>query len=125
MNHRAGTIYSSTSATFASSPFVPVAGSAHPVLAMPFGRFSEFKVMQLFQHSTIRSTLDLYTQAVTSVKKSAQAARWRLSFLLNEPRNYMSMRTSQIEVGNRIEVDLIANFLCRCVIGAQPICQSL
>jgi len=42
---------------------------------------TEFKVMQeLLRHSTIRSTLDVYTQAVTSAKQSAQAAVMALVF---------------------------------------------
>lgn len=40
-----------------------------------------FKVMQeLLRHSTIRSTLDVYTQAVTSAKQSAQGAVMALVF---------------------------------------------
>jgi integrase len=36
---------------------------------------TEFKVMQeLLRHSTIRSTLDVYTQAITPAKQNAQAA---------------------------------------------------
>ena len=36
---------------------------------------TEFKVMQeLLRHSTLRSTLDIYTQAITSAKRAAQAA---------------------------------------------------
>jgi integrase len=36
---------------------------------------TEFKVMQeLMRHSTLRSTLDIYTQAVTPAKHAAQAA---------------------------------------------------
>lgn len=36
---------------------------------------TEFKVMQeLLRHSTLRSTLDVYTQAVTPAKHTAQAA---------------------------------------------------
>lgn len=42
---------------------------------------TEFKVMQeLLRHSTIRSTLDIYTQAVTSAKQDAQAAVMALVF---------------------------------------------
>ena len=42
---------------------------------------TEFKVMQeLLRHSTIRSTLDVYTQAVTSAKQNAQAAVMALVF---------------------------------------------
>ena len=37
--------------------------------------WAEFKVMQeLMRHSTIRVTLDTYTQAVTSEKRAAQTA---------------------------------------------------
>jgi hypothetical protein len=36
---------------------------------------TEFKVMQdLLRHSSFRSTLDVYTQAVTPAKHAAQAA---------------------------------------------------
>jgi integrase len=42
---------------------------------------TEFKVMQeLLRHSTIRSTLDVYTQAVTAAKQNAQAAVMSLVF---------------------------------------------
>lgn len=42
---------------------------------------TEFKVMQeLLRHSTIRSTLDVYTQAITPAKQSAQAAVMSLVF---------------------------------------------
>src|SRR6267143_334960 len=42
---------------------------------------TEFKVMQeLLRHSTLRSTLDLYTQAVTLAKHAAQAAVLSLVF---------------------------------------------
>jgi integrase len=42
---------------------------------------TEFKVMQeLLRHSTLRSTLDVYTQAVTPAKHAAQAAVVALVF---------------------------------------------
>ena len=42
---------------------------------------TEFKVMQeLLRHSTLRSTLDIYTQAITPAKHAAQAAVWSLVF---------------------------------------------
>jgi integrase len=42
---------------------------------------TEFKVMQeLLRHSTIRSTLDVYTQAITPAKQNAQAAVMSLIF---------------------------------------------
>ena len=42
---------------------------------------NEFKVMQeLLRHSTIRSTLDVYTQAITPAKQNAQAAVMWLVF---------------------------------------------
>jgi integrase len=41
----------------------------------------EFKVMQeLLRHSSFRSTLDVYTQAVTPAKHAAQAAVMSLVF---------------------------------------------
>src|SRR5260370_10216608 len=43
---------------------------------------TEFKVMQeLLRHSTLRSTLDVYTQAITPAKHAAQAAVLSLVFL--------------------------------------------
>jgi site-specific recombinase XerD len=42
---------------------------------------TEFKVMQeLLRHSSLRSTLDVYTQAVTPAKHAAQAAVMSLVF---------------------------------------------
>ena len=42
---------------------------------------TEFKVMQeLLRHSSFRSTLDVYTQAVTPAKHAAQAAVMSLVF---------------------------------------------
>jgi hypothetical protein len=42
---------------------------------------TEFKVMQeLLRHSSFRSTLDVYTQAVTPAKHAAQAAIMSLVF---------------------------------------------
>ena len=42
---------------------------------------TEFKVMQeLLRHSTLRSTLDVYTQAITPAKHAAQAAVMSLVF---------------------------------------------
>jgi integrase len=42
---------------------------------------TEFKVMQeLLRHSTLRSTLDVYTQAITPAKQNAQAAVMSLVF---------------------------------------------
>jgi hypothetical protein len=44
-------------------------------------RGTEFKVMQeLLRHSSFRSTLDVYTQAVTPAKHAAQAAVMSLVF---------------------------------------------
>jgi hypothetical protein len=44
-------------------------------------RRTEFKVMQeLLRHSTLRSTLDIYTQAITPAKHAAQAAVLALVF---------------------------------------------
>ena len=45
------------------------------------GTETEFKVMQeLLRHSSLRSTLDVYTQAVTPAKHAAQAAVMSLVF---------------------------------------------
>lgn len=47
---------------------------------------TEFKVMQeLLRHSTIRSTLDVYTQAITSAKQNAQAAVMSLVLSSEQP----------------------------------------
>jgi integrase len=51
---------------------------------------TEFKVMQeLLRHSTLRSTLDIYSQAITPAKHAAQAAVWSLVFPVEaiEPHN--------------------------------------
>jgi hypothetical protein len=51
---------------------------------------AEFKVMQeLMRHSTIRVTLDTYTQAVTSEKRAAQTAVVAL-FVRNKKRSKTS-----------------------------------
>lgn len=48
---------------------------------------TEFKVMQeLLRHSSLRSTMDIYTQAVTPAKHAAQAAVLSLVFPA-EPRS--------------------------------------
>ena len=42
---------------------------------------AEFKVMQeLMRHSSLRSTIDIYTQAVTPAKRAAQASVLSLVF---------------------------------------------
>ncbi len=47
---------------------------------------TEFKVMQeLLRHSSLRSTLDVYTQAVTPAKHAAQAAVMSLVFASDKP----------------------------------------
>jgi hypothetical protein len=52
---------------------------------------TEFKVMQeLLRHSTLRSTLDVYTQAITPAKHAAQAALLSLVF------SQEASRTSQL-----------------------------
>src|SRR5207302_6233969 len=46
---------------------------------------TEFKVMQeLLRHSSLRSTLDVYTQAITPSKHAAQAAVMSLVFSSDE-----------------------------------------
>ena len=53
--------------------------SAYPTLLRSVG--TEFKVMQeLLRHSSLRSTLDIYTQAITPAKHAAQAAVLSLVF---------------------------------------------
>jgi len=37
-------------------------------------------MQELLRHSTLRSTLDVYTQAITPAKHAAQAAVWALVF---------------------------------------------
>jgi hypothetical protein len=57
----------------------PVSMSTYSTLVRSVG--TEFKVMQeLLRHSTIRSTLDVYTQAITPAKQNAQAAVMSLVF---------------------------------------------
>src|SRR6202162_30051 len=54
---------------------------------------TEFKVMQeLLRHSTLRSTLDIYTQAITPAKHAAQAAV--LSLVFSRERNGASQSSS-------------------------------
>jgi integrase len=54
---------------------------------------TEFKVMQeLLRHSTLRSTLDVYTQAITPAKHAAQAAV--LSLVFSRERNGASQSSS-------------------------------
>jgi integrase len=58
---------------------------------------TEFKVMQeLLRHSTLRSTLDVYTQAVTPAKHAAQAAV--LSLVFSREINGPSRSPSSAEV---------------------------
>jgi integrase len=46
---------------------------------------AEFKVMQeLMRHSTLRTTMDVYTQAVAPAKHAAQAAVLALFFSMND-----------------------------------------
>jgi integrase len=53
----------------------------HPYSTLLRSVGTEFKVMQeLLRHSTLRSTLDVYTQAVTPAKHAAQAAVVSLVF---------------------------------------------
>ena len=60
---------------------------------------TEFKVMQeLLRHSTLRSTLDVYTQAITPAKHAAQAAVLSLVFrffrmMLMKPRGHRPVLT--------------------------------
>jgi hypothetical protein len=64
-------------------------GSAGTPSGIPTRHFYEvlerkFKVMQeLMRHSSLRSTIDIYTQAVTPAKHAAQAAVLSLFFLPN------------------------------------------
>jgi integrase len=54
----------------------------HTYSTLPRSVGTEFKVMQeLLRHSSFRSTLDVYTQAITPAKHAAQAAVISLSFL--------------------------------------------
>ena len=55
---------------------------------------TEFKVMQeLLRHSTLRSTLDVYTQAITPAKHAAQAAV--LSLVFSQEANGTSQSTAR------------------------------
>jgi hypothetical protein len=42
-------------------------------------------MQELLRHSSFRSTLDVYTQAVTHVKREAQAAAMSLVFSSDKP----------------------------------------
>jgi integrase len=58
---------------------------------------TEFKVMQeLLRHSTLRSTLDVYTQAITPAKHAAQAAV--LSLVFSREANEMSQSLESSDV---------------------------
>jgi hypothetical protein len=58
---------------------------------------TEFKVMQeLLRHSTLRSTLDVYTQAITPAKHAAQAAV--LSLVFSRAANEMSQSLESSDV---------------------------
>jgi hypothetical protein len=58
---------------------------------------TEFKVMQeLLRHSTLRSTLDVYTQAITPAKDAAQAAV--LSLVFSREANEMSQSLESSDV---------------------------
>jgi integrase len=75
---------------------------------------AEFKVMQeLLRHSTLRSTLDVYTQAVTPAKHAAQAAvvwlvfsslcpplRWRRPFVVPGSRDANSRLRNSLSQGD-------------------------
>ena len=58
---------------------------------------TEFKVMQeLLRHSTIRSTLEVYTQAITPAKQNAQAAVMSLGLLFpTERKSHIRMTASR------------------------------
>src|ERR1700686_1359296 len=59
---------------------------------------TEFKVMQeLLRHSSLRSTLDIYTQAITPAKHAAQAAV--LSLVFSREANGISPSPSSGDVG--------------------------
>ena len=56
---------------------------------------TEFKVMQeLLRHSSLRSTLDVYTQAISPAKHEAQAAVLSLVFSADIPEP-LGMTTKQ------------------------------
>ena len=57
---------------------------------------TEFKVMQeLLRHSSLRSTIDIYTQAVTPAKHAAQAAELSLHFPRRIRSLTLSLRSTQ------------------------------
>ena len=60
-------------------PLILTHGCTYSTLLRSVG--TEFKVMQeLLRHSSLRSTLDVYTQAITPAKQAAQAAVMSLVF---------------------------------------------
>ena len=74
-------IHSSGSAKSRDSEAIRMAYLQALVLDSTSSVGTEFKVMQeLLRHSTLRSTLDVYTQAVTPAKHAAQAAVTSLVF---------------------------------------------
>jgi len=61
---------------------------------------TEFKVMQeLLRHSSFRSTLDVYTQAVTPAKHAAQAAVMSLVFSSSSEQDRMALVAGQEAAG--------------------------
>ena len=64
---------------------------------------TEFKVMQeLLRHSTIRSTLDVYTQAITTAKQNAQAAVMSLVFSSQRRRERYKRMSRSVDFGCKL-----------------------
>ena len=80
-----GTVVGSQSGVkrFYGSTFarLPIASFRHTYSTLLRSVGTEFKVMQeLLRHSSLRSTLDIYTQAISPAKHEAQAAVLSLVF---------------------------------------------
>ena len=74
-------IHTSRGATSRNSEAIWMHTFRHAYSTMLRSVGTEFKVMQeLLRHSSFRSTLDVYTQAVTPAKHAAQAAVMSLVF---------------------------------------------
>jgi hypothetical protein len=72
---------------------------------------TEFKVMQeLMRHSSLRSTIDIYTQAVTLAKRAAQAAVLSL-ILPAKPRDKVRSRARTSDHGSSLTGDHLATMV--------------
>ena len=100
-------IHSSCGAARRHSETIWVAYVSAHVLDFAAKRRYSFKVMQeLLRHSSLRSTLDVYTQAISPAKHAAQAAVLALVFA-SETDTAVIAQTHQIEKPADIKMALI------------------